>query len=166
MQITPAGQIWPGLAIFGQRRKTTHIQWVGHGSDGQAQECRGTASAIARCWFSAQSVFVPFLVGFKTGLQAANFSFIACVKPPMATLGRSLLNVWPARGVILCLLNRFEYVTARPGSVPVCRFSSAFLCSMRRAGRKAPILLFPLSHIRRASGNAVGMLAHKNINAH
>ncbi|EFO31895.1 integrase catalytic subunit [Roseibium sp. TrichSKD4] len=40
-----------------------------------------------------EGVIIPFLMGFKTGLQAASFSFIAGVMPPMAMLGRSLLYV-------------------------------------------------------------------------
>ncbi|MBG6211996.1 hypothetical protein IWQ49_006701, partial [Labrenzia sp. EL_126] len=33
-------------------------------------------------------VVIPFLAGFRTGLQAGVFSFIAGVMPPMAMLGR------------------------------------------------------------------------------
>lgn len=42
-------------------------------------------------------VIIPFLMGYKTGLQAAAFSFIAGVMPPMAMLGRSLLYVHSQR---------------------------------------------------------------------
>ncbi len=42
-------------------------------------------------------VIIPFFVGSKTGLQAAVLSFIACVMPPMAMLGRSLLYVHSQR---------------------------------------------------------------------
>ncbi len=47
-------------------------------------------------------VIIPLLVGFKTGLQAAVFSFITGVMPPMAMLGRSLLYVHSQRVAWCC----------------------------------------------------------------
>ncbi len=42
-------------------------------------------------------VIIPFLVGFKTGLQAAVLSFIAGAMPPIAMFGRSFLYVHSQR---------------------------------------------------------------------
>ncbi|MBG6210669.1 hypothetical protein IWQ49_005352, partial [Labrenzia sp. EL_126] len=56
-------------------------------------EASGRASEFCLFCFESFSLLrraeiIPFLAGFRTGLQAGVFSFIAGVMPPMAMLGR------------------------------------------------------------------------------
>ncbi len=59
----------------------------------------GVCLILYECEFQSQHgslhgmVIIPFFIGSKTGLQAAIFSFIFGVTPPMAMLGRTLLYV-------------------------------------------------------------------------